>query len=58
MQQPTCKMERIARKEYPEPIGRWWNIAEVALLAVIVAGLAISAVMALDFAKILVCSIH
>ena len=52
MQQPTCKMERIARKEYPEPTGRVLDVAEWACVALIVAGLAFSALMAWDCAKI------
>ena len=41
-------------KEYPEPTGRVWDVAEWACVVLIVAGLAFSALMALDFAKILV----
>ena len=41
-------------KEYPEPNGRVWDVAEWACVALIVAGLAFSALMAWDCAKILV----
>lgn len=41
-------------KEYPEPTGRVWDVAEWACVALIVSGLFFSAYMAWDFAKILV----
>ena len=40
-------------KEYPEPVGRWLDIAETVIMAMVAVGLCVCVVFALYFAAIL-----
>lgn len=40
-------------KDYPEPVGRWLDIAETVIMAMVAVGLCVCVVFAIYFAAIL-----